>query len=134
MTVACAVNGTLLCLVGLVLFFGAGPLVGLFLSPEQTGVAAIAPVLLRIVSVAMPPLALMQVLTGALRGAGDTRWPLVFTFVGFLGVRLPLAYLFVFVWQWGINGAWYAMVADVLFRCVLVVFRFTHGGWQRVEV
>ncbi|MEX0977478.1 MAG: MATE family efflux transporter, partial [Pirellulales bacterium] len=132
--VACAVSGTLLSVAGLVLFFGAEPLVGLFLGSQQLGVAAIAPTLLRIVSVAMPPLALVQVLTGALRGAGDTRWPLAFTFIGFLGVRLPVAYLLVIAWNWGIEGAWYAMVLDVLVRAGLVSFRFTHGGWKRVQV
>jgi putative MATE family efflux protein len=131
---ACAVSGGLLTLAGLLLYFGAQPLVALFLNPRQVGVLAIAPALLQIVSVAMPPLAIMQVLTGALRGAGDTRWPLAVTFLGFLGVRLPLAWLFVDVWQWGINGAWYAMVIDVLLRCALITLRFASGGWKRVEV
>jgi Na+-driven multidrug efflux pump len=132
--VACAVSGSILSVMGLVMFFAAQPLVDLFLSSEQTGVARIAPALLRIVSVAMPPLAIMQALTGALRGAGDTAWPMAFTFIGFVGIRLPLAWLLVLHWQWGVTGAWYAMVADVLFRCVLVAFRFLHGGWKRVEV
>jgi Na+-driven multidrug efflux pump len=101
---------------------------------NQAGVAAVTPQLLRIVSVAMPPLAILQVLTGALRGAGDTAWPLLFTFLGFLAVRLPLAYLLAIHWHWGVAGAWYAMVADMIFRCALVVFRFLHGGWKKVEV
>ena len=37
-------------------------------------------------------------------------------------------------WGWGVEGAWYAMVADVLVRTVLVTYRFSHGGWKRVEV
>ncbi|HEX5445595.1 MAG TPA: MATE family efflux transporter [Pirellulales bacterium] len=132
--VACATSGTLLTGVGLVLFFGAVPLSHLFLGPEQAGVAAVTPSLLRIVSVAMPPLAIMQVLTGALRGAGDTAWPLVFTFLGFAGIRLPLAYVLAIAWHWGVAGAWYAMVADLMVRCALVIFRFTSGGWKRVEI
>jgi putative MATE family efflux protein len=131
---ACAVSGSMLFAAGLVLFFGARPLVGLFLGPDQADVAAIAPSLLRIISVAMPPLALMQVLTGALRGAGDTRWPLAFTFIGFVGVRLPAAWFLAHTLGWGIQGAWYAMGADVIVRCVLVAIRFLTGGWKRVEV
>jgi len=131
---ACATSGLLLTVAGFVLFFGADRLVHLFLSPQQTGVAAIAPALLRIVAFAMPPLALNQVLTGALRGAGDTRWPLAFTFIGFVGVRIPAAYLLSHTFGWGITGAWYAMVADVMVRCALVTFRFNHGGWKRIEV
>ena len=52
---------------------------------------------LQIVALAMPPFALSTILIGGLRGAGDTRWPLVFTLVGFVGVRIPLAYYF--AWQ-----------------------------------
>jgi putative MATE family efflux protein len=132
--VACAASGSLLSGAGLLLFFGSGWLVHWFLGPDQSQVAAIAPQLLRIVSLAMLPLALYQVFTGALRGAGDTRWPLAFTFIGFLGVRLPAAYLLSQVWGWGVQGAWYAMVADLMLRCALVSYRFAHGGWKRVEV
>jgi putative MATE family efflux protein len=131
---ACATSGSLLTGAGLVLFFGARQLVGLFLGPDQTEVAAIAPGLLRIVAFAMPPLALMQVLTGALRGAGDTRWPLAFTFIGFIGVRIPLAWLLAIHWSWGVEGAWYAMAADVIIRCVLILIRFNQGGWRKIEV
>jgi Na+-driven multidrug efflux pump len=131
---ACAVSGSLLLGVGLVFYFCAVPLVSLFLGPEQTDVAAVAPALLRIIAIAMVPLALMQVLTGSLRGAGDTAWPLVFTFVGFLVVRLPMAWFLTQHWHWGVEGAWYAMATDVLIRCVLIVARFLAGGWKRVEV
>jgi putative MATE family efflux protein len=131
---ACAASGTLLFGVGLVFFFGAAPLVDLFLGPDQSDVAQVAPSLLQIIAIAMPPLALMQVLTGALRGAGDTRWPLAFTFIGFVVVRIPLALLLAHQWSWGIQGAWYAMAIDVIVRCVLVVIRFLSGRWRRVEV
>jgi Na+-driven multidrug efflux pump len=69
-----------------------------------------------------------------LRGAGDTRWPLAFTFIGFVGVRIPAAYLLSHTLGWGITGAWYAMVADVMVRCALVTFRFNRDGWKRIEV
>ncbi len=88
-----------------------------------------------------------MVLSGALRGAGDTRWPLVFTFLGFLGVRIPLAYFL--AWDevpiaWlgvtlngyglGVIGAWYAMITDVLVRSLLVLVRFFHGGWKSIRL
>lgn len=132
--VACCTSGSMLTFAGLVLFFGGSTLVHWFVSDAQTGVLEIAPHLLKIVAFAMPPLALVQVLTGALRGAGDTRWPLIFTFIGFLGVRIPLAYALLFYWHTGVTGAWYALVADIVVRCVLIGGRFMHGGWKRVEV
>ncbi len=132
--VTSAVSGTLMIGVGLLFFFGGRQIVGLLLGPEQIDVAEVAPTLLRIIAIAMPALGLMQVMIGALRGAGDTRWPLAFTFIGFLVVRLPLAWYLTERWQWGIEGAWYAMAADVLVRCGLIVGRFLSGRWRRIEV
>ena len=74
---ACLTSGTLLTGAALVLFFGGPWLVSLFLNPDQARVAAIAPHLLAIVAFAMPPLALVQVLTGALAAPATPagRWP-----------------------------------------------------------
>ena len=35
-------------------------------------------------------------LRARLRGAGDTRWPLAITLIGFAGLRLPVAYYLIF--------------------------------------
>jgi putative MATE family efflux protein len=131
---ALACGSGLMLMAALVLFFGAVPLVDLFLGARQVAVAEIAAPLLRIVAVAVLPLSLVMVLTGALRGAGDTRWPLLFTVFGFLGVRFPVAWLLAFHWGWGIQGAWYAIAADLTVRAALFVARFAHGGWQKVKV
>jgi Na+-driven multidrug efflux pump len=31
-------------------------------------------------------------------------------------------------------GAWYAMVTDIVFRAILLAWRFFHGGWQQIAV
>jgi putative MATE family efflux protein len=131
---ACLVGGGIMVTAGAAFFTWGAELAGLFVGPEQADVARLAVPLLRTVACGMPALALMSILSGGLRGAGDTRWPLVFTFVGLVGVRLPGAWLLTHAWGWGVQGAWYAMVADLVVRCVLVVFRFFHGGWKRIEV
>jgi Na+-driven multidrug efflux pump len=100
-----------------------------------------------VIALVMLPLAVMMVLVGALRGAGDTRWPLAITLLGFIAVRVPLAMYLVdheftipFVTGTftglglGVIGAWYAAIADVTVRAVLLSWRFFHGGWQRIEV
>jgi Na+-driven multidrug efflux pump len=102
---------------------------------------------LRVIAFAMLPLAIMMVLAGALRGAGDTRWPLVFTIIGLLLVRLPMAVWFaydsfsipltgivLYGMGYGVVGAWYGAVIDICVRCGLMMARFQHGGWQRVQV
>jgi Na+-driven multidrug efflux pump len=87
------------------------------------------------------------IMTGALRGAGDTLWPLLFSIIGLLGIRIPIAYflcweeihipltdLVVTGMNLGVIGAWYAMVADIVVRSMMVFARFLHGGWQTIRV
>ena len=103
--------------------------------------------LLKIVAFALPSLGIVMILTGGLRGAGDTVWPFIFTAIGFFVIRIPLAiYLAFDVFEipfvgitihglnWGVAGAWYAMVADLLLRSVMTIARFAHGGWQNIKI
>jgi len=119
----------------------------MFVKPEEMDVAKHAAPLLRAISLAMPALALTMILSGALRGAGDTRWPLLFTLIGFLAIRIPGAYWLSFSWIHipgtnfiiegfclGVLGAWYAMIIDLYARAAMVLYRFLHGGWKRVKV
>lgn len=144
---ACLVGGGLMTTAGSLFVTLSRQLPYLFLSAEHSDVAAMAAPLLRIVGLAMPALAITMILSGALRGAGDTRWPLLFSLVGMLGVRLPLAYwfalesfrlpftgIFVIGWNLGVVGAWYAMGADLAVRAALILYRFSHGGWRWIQV
>jgi Na+-driven multidrug efflux pump len=131
---ACAVGGGIMVTAGLTFYFLASPLTWLFLESGQSDVHHLAARLLRIVAFSQPALALAMILTGALRGAGDTRWPLAFTLIGLAGVRLPLAWLATTWLDLGVAGAWYAMVIDLYLRCGLITARFLHGGWKRVKV
>jgi Na+-driven multidrug efflux pump len=144
---ACLVGGGLMVTAGIVFATLAPWLAGLLVGENQLEVAVLATPLVRIVSAGIPALALMMILSGALRGAGDTRWPLLFSLIGLLGVRIPLAYLLAFEsislpildvtvdgFNLGVIGAWYAMVADLWVRAILVTYRFWHGGWKRIVI
>jgi putative MATE family efflux protein len=130
-------------------YLGADWLAVQFVGRDQPQIAASAAMLVRIVAFGQPPLAILMVVNGALRGAGDTRWTLVTTCIGFLLVRIPLAYWL--AWDQfhlqlfgadltfrglglGVRGAWYAMVIDLVVRCLLVLYRFLNGAWKRIEV
>lgn len=144
---ALLIGGGLMSAAGLVFFFAGGLLTGIFTHGSDPATRDLTVRLLRIVAISEPFLAATMILTGALRGAGDTRWPLLFTLVGFLCVRLPgaavlsldevnlpLLGLVCAGYGLGVAGAWYAMVADIIVRSLLVLARFWQGGWTRTEV
>lgn len=141
---ALAVGASIMGAASVMFYYFGTQLVGLFLDASQEDVAQQAGRLLQIAAFGMVPLAVTMILSGALRGAGDTRWPLLFTLIGLLAVRIPLAYLFTRPdwylfghpewFDYGIVGAWYAMMIDIFVRCLLVGWRFLQGGWKRVVV
>jgi Na+-driven multidrug efflux pump len=103
--------------------------------PGQAPVAAAGVPVLRLIAFAMPALASTMVFTAALRGAGDTRVPVLFTWVGFLTVRIPLAYLLTEPeLGLGLFGAWLAMTADLYVRGAFFWWRFASGKWQFARV
>jgi putative MATE family efflux protein len=145
--IACGLAAAVMVGAGVVFYFAAAPMSAFFLGGYKSNVLPLAVEILHIVAFAMLPLSIMMVLIGALRGAGDTRWPLAITLLGFIAIRVPLALYFVdseftipllgyslHGLGLGVVGAWYAAIADVTVRAVLLTWRFFHGGWQRIEV
>ncbi len=123
----------------------ADPLAGWFVGGQtrQPEVAALTARLVRIVAFAQPPLAMLMVFSGGLRGAGATRPPLIVNFLGLIVVRLPLAMLLAWpevplpggatiaAWGLGAVGAWYAMTIDLAVRGVAMAVIFSGRGWMR---
>ena len=119
-------------IMGVIFFIWAEPLIALFTSdPEVIPLASTA---LRIVAVSQPALAWVMVLSGGLRGAGDTRFVLYIMAAGVWGFRVPLAYFLGITMELGLVGAWLAMIADLFIRMSLFVARFRHGGWKSLAV
>ena len=129
---AFALGGGIMCVMGVVFSVLAEPMFGLL--TRQAAIIATGVPVLRLVAWAMPPLASAIIFTGALRGAGDTRVPVLFTWAGFLGLRIPLAYWLTGPLEWGLWGAWCAMVADLLFRGAAFLLRFAGDRWKRTKV
>ena len=133
--------------VALVLGLEAERLAAFFLADGQQQVADITAGLVRIVAFAQPPLAMFMVFSGGLRGAGQTRTPMLVNLSAMVLVRLPLA-LFL-SWEsiplpaglgtlsglgLGVTGAWYAMAVDLLLRGIVLTALFLSPGWSRTRV
>lgn len=136
-----------MCVMGIVFFVLAPEMFALFCPrPEQRPVIDAGVPVLRLVAFSMPAVASCIVFTYALRGAGDTRVPVLFTWIGFVVVRVPLAYYLTRSqldlgalgtcggWDLGLLGAWVAMVADLGVRGVFFLYRFGSGSWQSIRV
>ena len=78
--------------------------------------------------------ALQLVAGGALRGAGDTRWPFLVQTTLAWTVRLPLAWLFAVTLGGGVVGAWYAEFVFILTLAGALVWRVRSGAWHAIRI
>lgn len=117
---------------GLIFFFLGRPIVALY-SNESEVIAQGAKILM-LVALIQPLQSSQFILAGALRGAGDTRATAVITFITVLLVRPGLAIFSIYVLDWGLEGAWFALVADQLLRSLLVLLRYNSGKWKSIKV
>lgn len=87
-----------------------------------------------VIGIAQPAQGAIFTLGGALRGAGDTRYPLAISLLSWFVVRLPLAYILAFPLGMGLTGIWSGVAVDYFVRCALMIVRFRTGAWARVRV
>jgi putative MATE family efflux protein len=128
---ACGMAALIMSAMGLLFFLFPEKFMAAF--TDDPVVIALGSGPLRLVALVQPFLAASMVLSGALRGAGDTRWPLAITASGFWGVRLPLAFILAQT-PLGLLGAWTGMAIDLALRGIATTLRFRCGGWTSIQV
>lgn len=96
---------------------------------KEAEVVALAGMVLKILALALPGQSTQLAIAGALRGAGDTMYPLYASAFGIWVFRVVVAYVFVHVFSWGLAGAWVALVLDQTTRALIVYARFRSGKW-----
>lgn len=117
---------------GFLFFLLPGTIIGMFTSDPQ--IKEMATIALRLVSICQPFQAVSMVLSGCLRGAGDTRAVLGITTIGMFIIRIPLTYLFLYKMNTGLAGAWIVMTIDLGFRSIACYRVFKKGKWSYVTV
>ena len=118
--------------VALVLFFG-GSLIATWYTKSAIIIGLVAYVL-RIVAVVNPLSNARFVYNSALRGAGDSKFTAISTFVGLILVRLPVAALLVYVFHLGLTGIWIAFSADPIVIYLMAKLRWHSGKWAKLKV
>ena len=83
----------------------------------------------RIIALFQPLLSLTFVISSALQGAGDTKFPMYLTFICIWGIRIVLGYTFAIIFNLGLIGIWIAYSIDISFRGIILLIRFLKGKW-----
>ena len=112
----------MMCVSGILLYFGAHLLMRLF-SPSEA-VVSLGAQMLRLVALSEPFFGLMVVLEGVFYGLGRTRYAFVVESIGMWGVRIFFTFLVVQVWGLGLRAVWYCMIADNVCKAVLLALPF----------
>ncbi|TWU13584.1 Multidrug resistance protein NorM [Symmachiella macrocystis] len=120
--------------VGLMAFYYFGAEWIYTLMTKDDAVRAIGIPAFQFMALFQVPLVLSIVYVLALHGAGETRYPLIFTIIGVLFIRVPLGYVCGIVLHGGLIGAWIGMNVDVTVRAILLFIRFRWGDWQGTRV
>ncbi len=112
-------------LLAAVVFLAApGPLIALYTRDPQ--VMAVGPSLLGLAAAFQIFDGIQTVSTGALRGLGETRVPMLANLVGYWVLGLPLGLTLCFALHWGIYGLWIGLLAALIVIAVTLLAR-----WRR---
>jgi len=74
------------------------------------------------------------VMAGSLRGAGDTRFVAITMLITVALMRPLMGFIFVFVLDLGLQGAWISIIIDQTIRLFLLTNRFSKGKWIGITV
>jgi putative MATE family efflux protein len=119
-------------LLGALFFIFAHPFARLFSQDHEVNRLVVW--YLRINALSEPFLALSMILTGALQGAGETRWPTIVTFLYLYLIRLPITYLLMVRYDLSVIWAWWIMTGSVVVGGLLTAVIFLRGRWHEIEV
>ena len=98
---------------------------------DDDEVVRLTVIFIYIMALVQPLMAVEFTLGGCLRGAGDTRFPLITTMVGLCGVRVGLAAIFVFL-DFSVEWIYAALIGDYIVKAIMLLYRFHSGKWQQV--
>jgi MATE family multidrug resistance protein len=111
-------------LAAVVFLTAPGPLIALYTRDPR--VMAVGPSLLGLAAAFQIFDGIQTVSTGALRGLGETRVPMLANLVGYWVLGLPLGLTLCFVLRWGIYGLWIGLLAALIVIAATLLAR-----WQR---
>jgi MATE family multidrug resistance protein len=120
----------------LLFVFGAGPLVGVFtggIDPNERELVALATAMLRLAAVYTLADITQLVFSGALRGAGDTRYVMLISVI-IHWLLAAGALVLIRVVQAPPLSVWIFFISFVIVLGAAIYLRFRSGGWRKLKV
>jgi len=111
--------------------FGGAIAQGFGASVEILGLATMA---VQLSALEQPFIAIQNIFGGALRGAGDTRSPMVVSLVGVFFFRITTVYLLAIVLHLGLAGVWIGTAIDWAGRSLIMYILFRQGRWKHMRI
>ncbi|MCX7796367.1 MAG: MATE family efflux transporter [bacterium] len=122
----------LICLLGSMSFTFSKYLVSIYSLDQE--IIKIGNFAIKILSLSLPFLCLVSVISSSLRGAGDIIYVTITTFIGIWCFRIVLAILLNRLFNLNIYGVWIAVCIDFAIRGLLYLARFRKGKWKSAVV
>jgi len=116
---------------GALIIIFAEPIARFMIDDEE--VVRLTVIFIYILGAMQPLMAIEFTLGGALRGAGDTRFPLITTILGLVIVRGSFAALFLWL-GYSVEWIFAALIADYIVKATMLVIRFRRGRWKTIEI
>jgi len=95
-------------------------------TPENASVYQTLSIILVLVALGQVFDAVKNIITGALRGLHDTRFPMQLSFIIIWPIGVPLAYLMGFTFNWGLIGITIAHDVAIALACIFLYWRWVN--------
>ncbi|MEG2197588.1 MAG: MATE family efflux transporter, partial [Cellulosilyticaceae bacterium] len=111
---------------------GRSSLISLF--SDDAAIIALGSQIMIIVAIVAPLQTSQVIISGSLRGAGDTKFVAASSFISILLIRPVITWLFCYPLGLGLMGAWISLLIDQAIRLGLNIARFSSGKWINIKL
>jgi putative MATE family efflux protein len=125
---ACSMAVGAMSLIGFLIVINASGLARFFLGSDEIAVQRTTE-FTYIMAAMLPLLGVDMAIGGCLRGAGDTRFPLITSFLGLIGVRCALAATFA-AFHLPVVWVYSSIIGDYMLKGSMLIWRFKSGHWK----
>ncbi len=81
-----------------------------------------------------PFLNAMLVMSGVLRGSGNTRTVMQLSFLRVWLINVPLAYILIRIMEFDLKGAWYAELISYTLFCTIMYMKLKQKKWTEIKI